>query len=251
MNNTVRISLRCVMLVLTILTMDSSVKGQSSKGEQLWTEIYVNYSFANIYELQNRLRFRTNLDAPKWRALDLISTLDRTFTQNIDGNIGLNFSYVFQNDTINTLELRPSIGTRIHFTPNQRVLSRLFLRVEQRNLYQQGTSDWQHSLRMRVRPELLIPLNKKSYYEDKMFYGIVDAEWFIVPENDVDERFANRFRIRVGIGYRLSRQWRFEGIYMHQLSKNKIGDDFDTSDNIVRLRLKYFPSRQKENSSSQ
>ena len=42
-------------------------------------------------------------------------------------------------------------------------------------------------------------------YEDKAWYGILDAEWFFTSEeDDVQERFANRFRGRCGLGYRLN-----------------------------------------------
>lgn len=239
-----RISLQYSMLVaLPLLTSALATWAQTANDQQLWTEFYINHSFLNVYELQNRIRYRTNFESSKWRALDLMSTLDRSFTQNLDVSGGLTFSYVFQNDTLNTLELRPMLGARIHFTPNRRVLSRLYLRFEQRNMHNQESTDWQHSMRLRLRPELVVPLNRKSYFEDKQVYAIVDAEWFLVIDKDVEEKYANRFRFRGGLGYRLSRQWRFELIYMQQLSKNKIGDDFDSNDNILRMRVKWYPSR--------
>ncbi|MEJ1238407.1 DUF2490 domain-containing protein [Chryseolinea sp. T2] len=242
----VRMGWKNLMLVAWLLLARSiPIQAQSSHGQQLWNEFYVNHSFANVYELQNRVRYRTNFGSSKWRALDLMSILDRSLTQNIDVVAGLTFSYVFQNDTVNTLEIRPMLGARVHFTPNRRVQSRLYLRFEQRNMHDQGSSDWQHSTRLRLRPELLIPLNKKSYFDDKLLYAIVDAEWFIVFDKDVDERYANRFRFRGGVGYRMSRQWRFEVIYMQQLSKNKIGTDFDSNDDIVRLRVKWYPARKQ------
>lgn len=251
MNIETRIKLQALIsIVLFASTINNLVEAQSSTNEQLWTEFYLNYSFANVYNLENRFRYRTNFESPKWRAFDFIPTLGRSFTQNIDGSFGITFSYVFQNDTANTFEVRPTLGTRIHFTPNRRILSRLLIRLEQRNFQHKETSDWEQSARLRIRPELLIPLNRKSYFEDKMVYAIIDAEWFIIMDKDVDERFANRFRLRTGLGYRLSRRWRFEAMFMLQESKNKIGEDFYSSDNIFRLRAKYYITHKLKQSKS-
>ena len=83
---------------------------------------------------------------------------------------------------------------------------------------------------------MLIPINQKSFFNDELWYGVLDAEWFLTVDDDVDERFANRFRLRLGIGYRLSYTSRFEFIYMMQESKHAIGDSFYNSDNIFRFR---------------
>jgi hypothetical protein len=124
------------------------------------------------------------------------------------------------------------------------VLTRLFLRLEHRNIKNPDTDEWQRVIRPRARIESLIPINKKTFFEDNLWYGIVDAEWFFTID-DVDERFANRFRLRIGVGYRLSYSSRFEFIYMNQQSKNAIEDSFCTSDNIFRFRYKHYLRKKK------
>ena len=83
------------------------------------------------------------------------------------------------------------------------------------------------------------------YSGDKLWYAIVDGESFIVLDQDVKERFANRFRLRTGIGYRVNYSFRLEFVYTLQQSKNTIGDDFNTSDNIFRFRIKQYLNRSK------
>ena len=68
-------------------------------------------------------------------------------------------------------------------------------------------------------------------------YALADWEWFI-PLGDPQERFANRQRIRTGIGYRRNLQWRFEALYTWTRSRDTTDPDFATSDNIVNLRVK-------------
>ena len=87
----------------------------------------------------------------------------------------------------------------------------------------------------------IIPFNKPTMFAgDKLWYGIVDAEAFIILDKTVDERFANRYRFRTGIGYRLNYACRFEFMYTLQGSRTEIGQEFDTIDNIFRIRFKYF-----------
>jgi hypothetical protein len=67
---------------------------------------------------------------------------------------------------------------------------------------------------------------------------MTDWEWFI-PLGERDERFANRQRIRAGIGYRRSACWRFEALYIWGRSRNTAEENFATSDQIVNLRVKH------------
>jgi len=222
------------------------VKAQDVVSNQLWLESFINYSFANVYNLENQVSYRTALDGSPYQSIIFRPTLVRSFTQNVDGQFALRVSYVLQNDTSSSLEIRPTLGSRIHITPNRRVLTRVLFRFEQRNFKDLETNEWTKTSRIRIRPEFIIPLNKKSYFENNQWYALFDVEWFVVIDKDVDERFANRFRLRVGGGYRLNANWRFEFIYMRQESKNKIGEEFYTSDNIWRARVKYYFTRGKK-----
>ena len=77
-----------------------------------------------------------------------------------------------------------------------------------------------------------------------MVYLLADVEFFFSLENQIKESFSNRIRNRVGLGYRFNYNFRLEGIYTLQRSRNEIGDEFDTRDNIYRIRIKIFlPSR--------
>jgi hypothetical protein len=72
--------------------------------------------------------------------------------------------------------------------------------------------------------------------DDGTRYLLADWEWFI-PLDDVAERYANKQRIRAGIGYRRSVRWRFEVLYIWNRSRNTVTDGFTTSDNIIDVRL--------------
>jgi hypothetical protein len=199
----------------------------------------LNYPFSNVYNMENALTYSTLLGSPKWRALDYSLTVERSLTQNVDVLVQNVLSYTNQTETYNTFEVRPVIGTRLYFTPNQRIQTRLLLRLEQRNFENLETREWTQAYRPRARAEAIIPINQDSYYKDKLWYGWIDAELLFV-NTDVEERFANRFRLRTGIGYRLNYSMRFEFFYMLQQSRDEINQQFTSNDNIFRFRFKQY-----------
>ena len=229
---------------ISLIVMPWSTISAQTQNSQLWFEYMLNYPFANTFNIENAFVYSTLLDSPRWYAFDYSPTLEYSLTQNIDFTLGGTFSYTAQTDDYNTFEIRPAIGTRIHITPNSRILLRAYIRVEQRYFLNLDTDEWEQTLRPRFRVESLIPINKKNFFEDKLWYGIADVEWLFVVD-DVEERFANRFRARFGIGYRLSYSSRFELIYMNQQSKSGIDENFSSSDNIVRLRFKHYLRKSK------
>jgi len=82
-----------------------------------------------------------------------------------------------------------------------------------------------------------MPINKPSITDDGAGYWLADWEWFI-PLDDPEERFANRQRIRGGIGYRRNFNWRYELLYIWTRSRNTIDSGFSTNENIIDVRVK-------------
>jgi hypothetical protein len=83
--------------------------------------------------------------------------------------------------------------------------------------------------------------------DTNLWYGIWDIE-FLYYDDRVTERFANKNRMRLGIGYTPDKRWKFETIVMWQQSRNTIESSFEQSDIILRLRLRYFlPQKEKDN----
>ncbi len=229
-----------------LILMPTTIHAQTN--EQVWGEYMLNYPFANVFNLENAFTYSTLVGTPKWRAYDYSACLEWSVTNHVDLIGQTVVSYTNQTESYNTLEIRPILGTRIHFTPNKRILTRLLIRMEQRNFKNLETEEWTNEFRPRIRGEAMFPINKKSYYEDKMWYGITDVEWLY--KTDIEERFANRFRYRIGVGYRLSYSLRFEFIYLLQLSKNQLEEPFSTTDNIFRFRLKQYLRKAKPTNAS-
>jgi len=76
-----------------------------------------------------------------------------------------------------------------------------------------------------------------SITDDGAGYWLADWEWFI-PLDDAEEQFANRQRIRGGIGYRRNFNWRYELLYIWTRSRNTIDTGFSTNENSIDIRVK-------------
>jgi hypothetical protein len=109
---------------------------------------------------------------------------------------------------------------------------RAFKQIEQQ--------DWDISNRTRLRGEAFIALNGPNLFMDKLWYIFLDYEEFIVLDKQLDERFANRRRGRIGVGYRLDYKNRFELSYTLQSSRNEIDGEFISTDNVIQLRYKMY-----------
>ena len=233
--------MRCLLLAL-LFPLSSMAQSNST---QFWAEYMVNYPFANSWNVELATSYSTQFESPTWKSFDVQVTPEYSITHNIDVMGALYAAKTFQYKSLSSSEFRQMIGTRIHFTPNRRVLTRLLIRYEFRTLNYEETGTSESSNRTRIRAEALFPINRKSMYEDKLWYGLTDLEAFIVSDQNVRERYANRYRFRLALGYRLSYTWRFELMYTLQQSLNTITGSEPTTDSIFRLRVKHFLHRSK------
>lgn len=215
-------------------------QAQTVNDAQFWLDYLVYKPFGkNLLEM--RLGYRTILSQEgKWRSLNVRPTYQRSINPYWDFLSSLGISYTLQQEGSHTFEIRPMLGSRFNFTPKHRVQTRLTVRFEHRFLYDAETAGWEQSNRSRFRGEFIVSLNRPSNSSNHLWYALADAEAFFTVDKNVSERFSNRLRFRLGLGYRLSYNLRFEALYMFQQSREQLGDDFDTIDHIIRLRIKHY-----------
>jgi hypothetical protein len=232
-----------IVIFFFILFCASPMQAQSN---QVWIDYTLNVPFANRYLFSTQFSYRT-LDAKqnKWREVEINPTVQWSILNRVDLIAAFTASKTLQQDEYNTDELRPGLGFRYHFSPNKRVLLQALARMEQRNLYHEETSSWDHSARSRFRLESLIPINRKTMFENQLWYGVLDVEGFWVMDKQLGERYANQVRYRAGIGYRQSYSWRFEFIYTDQFTRNNLDAGFQEVSNIFRFRVKHFLNASK------
>lgn len=231
---------RCLglSLVFVFLMTTSSL---AQRDEQLWLDFQLDYPFGGRYLFETTASYQTIFSPDeKWRNLNVTPTFEYMGFSRLDFTFDLPLGYTKQTEDLSTAEIVPTLGLRFHISQNRRIDFRILARLEERFFYQIEADDWDQSNRFRLKGETFIAINRPNIFNDKLWYGILDYEEFFVVDQQVKERYANRRRGRIGVGYRMDYKNRFELIYTRQSSKNEIEDEFISGDNVIQLRYKMF-----------
>ena len=235
-----RIALRALAIAVSCCAFMLKNDAHAQGSEQLWLDGTVGKTFAGMHRAETEFGYRTVLSDGGWVGYRIVPRLETAPTAHWSFLIGLPLVFTEQQEGSNTFETRAQLGAKYNFTPFKRVQSRLNLRYEYRSVKQEDNDQRQNSDRLRIRAEVVVPLDTDNYRADTMWYAMGDAEVFIGAVADVDERFANRARFRIGAGRKFSYNWRAEILYTLQESRNSLEDTDLTVDNIIRLRFKYY-----------
>jgi hypothetical protein len=229
------------MLVLFVFSSEK-LSSQGASDGQIWFDSELNYTHKLRHLFQTELSVQSLIfgEGDNWNSFNITPAYEYNFSSYFDVVSAVPLSYTIQDREMSTFEVRTMIGARVYFTPYRRYQLRLLSRWEYRWTYDNNMNNWDTGNRFRFRGEFLYPLNKPSYYSDNMYYVISDAEVFLNAGSDIPERFANRARFRLGLGYRMNYNLRMEALYVYQTSRNTIDDDFNVRSNIFRFRLKYY-----------
>ena len=237
--------------IIISIAIDCQAQDKKSNYEQLWFDFMLHKTFNNglMYLLEAGPRTLINQKS-SWSQFELSQNVQYNVFWNVDAIGGLLLSYTNQTDTTDlydSYEVRPWLGARIHFNPNDKLMVSLLTRYEQRFLYYNNVSAIEKSGRIRNRLEFTYSLNKPDFYQDKLWYLTFDGELFVPTNEKFSERFANASRIRAGVGYRHSFNWRYVIVLMEQFSRNTIDEGFKSSNFIINLRVHFFiPARPKQ-----
>ena len=220
------------MLLLCQLFIPQLIQAQNT--EQMWLEYKPTITFPKDYKLAMRGSYRTNFVDPRWRTLELRLMPEKKLNKHVDIVASLSFLETLQYEALSTSEIRPAVGGRWHFLPGRRVESGVLARVEFRNVYKQEAQEWTYTTRPRLRIFASLPLTEKSMSADHVLYATSFVEFFYQDEEDLQERYANRYWIRLGLGYRLNKKIKLELLFNRQDSKNTITTNYDelTKENI-------------------
>jgi Protein of unknown function (DUF2490) len=243
-----------VVFSISALLVATPLAGQTNR--QVWGTLTFNWLKSSRLSYELELEPKVLVAAPEgepiWASLDVTPNVEYALQPWFDLVGELATGYTEQSDETDSFELSPRVGVRFHLTtrdlptlrpfkrealPRHRIVLRDLVRVEWRNLFYTGDTPDDSVVRFRNRFELQVPLNRERVTDDGARYILADWEWF-VPLDDPEERFANRQRVRTGIGYRRNLKWRFEALYIWTRSRDTTDQDFRTSDNIVDLRVK-------------
>jgi len=228
-------------------------EGRAQTNTQLWANFTVNWIKSHRVTMGVDAEPKVLVSAPAgdagWATLDITPSLEYSRGEWFDMVGELLVGRTKQTDDLDSSELTPRIGFRLHLLsnlrheivkerrPRRRLVLRDLLRLEWRHLYYSTEKPDASTIRLRNRLESLWPINRPRITDDGAWYLTADWEWFI-PVDDPDERFASRQRVRGGIGYRRNYAWRLEARYVWNRSRNTIDDPFTSTDHAIDLTMK-------------
>ncbi|HEY3403694.1 MAG TPA: hypothetical protein VGK59_09925 [Ohtaekwangia sp.] len=214
---------------------------QAQRDEQLWLEWQLSYPFANRYLLENTTTYQTLLNKDgKWRSFGISPTFEYTTLTWMDLLSEISVSYTDQTEGVSSWDIMPMVGTRFYISQGNKVDARVLLRYQLRYFRQVEAEDWDISNRTRLRGEIYWSINGPNLFTDKLWFLLGDYEEFFILDQQVEERYAYRRRARIGVGYRLNYKHRFDLSFTVQSSRNKIGEDFISNDNVIQFKYKTF-----------
>lgn len=226
--------------IIVILAFLSFAVQSQAQDEQLWLEFQLSYPFRNRYLLENTTAYQTLLNPEdKWRSFSISPTFEMSLVTWLDLLSEVGIAYTLQKEAINTFEIAPMVGGRFFITQGKKIDTRFVWRYQQRN-FKEESGEWTSSNRTRFRAEIFVSINGPNLFTDNLWYGFADYEEFIVFDRQVEERFANRRRARIGVGYRLNYKHRFDLGYTLQSSRNEIDENFIRTDGVIQLKYKMF-----------
>ena len=153
----------------------------------------------------------------------------------------LGFIYTNQFSDTSTFEIRPTLGALFKINPDSRFYFRNYLRLEYRQIFYSHTDDNSGSGRIRNRVELKASITQPRYSYNKNLYALTDFEVFLNLGDEPQERYLYRYRWRLGLGYRFNNEWRVQGLYVLQESRNSFErDGIDNIDHIYQIGAIWF-----------
>ena len=212
-------SLTILAVAVPLLLSASAARGQSNL--QAWGNLSLNRGLSERWtgalEFEPKVLAADNSGGPGWWSMDATPNVEFVPKHWLDVIAELPVTYTSQTDGVDSWEVSPRGGLRVHLfsrdvpdrvgrlvaeavsakerPPKRRLVIRDRLLVEQRNLVYNNGKPSSHTWRVRNRLELQFPLNRTRVTEDDSWTLLTDWEWF-VPLDDPSERFANRQRIR-------------------------------------------------------
>lgn len=209
--------------------------------EQLWLDFQLSYPFANRYLLENTTSYQTLLSKEgKWRSINIGPAFEYVLLNWVDIVSEIPMGYTKQTEGSSSYEISPIAGARFHITQGKKIDMRFLLRYQWRAFRQVEDKDWDVSNRTRLRGEIYVCINGPNLFTDNLWYGFADYEEFVVLDQQLDERYANRRRARIGLAYRMNYKHRFELSYTLQSSRNEIEGDFISNDNVIQVKYKMY-----------
>jgi hypothetical protein len=207
--------------------------GQRVYHPQLWNNLNVAWNINEKFALRNSAAYNVLLsDELQWSEITYSVSSVFKFHRFMEGSAGLYLALTKQTRNLNSFEYRPYVGYRFFTNNSKRWYISNLTRLELRFFHYSNKTD-EHAPRIRNRTDAVVSLNKKTMVENNNLFLFSYFEVFYSFEEEVQERFFDLFKYKIGLGYRHSYSWRFDLGFVFQDSRNTIEQPVNLPTNII------------------
>jgi hypothetical protein len=251
-----------IFLFCCVSTFSSASSAEEPTGEtskQIWANFIISRPKSE------KLYFEYDIEGARqvsggepWRYIYGTGLVEYYPSRWVDLTGELTAGFTQQSAEENSFEATVRLGIRFHLITQifnspfvtkvrpermsgKRVGIAILSRIEHRNFWYEGDRPSSDDVRWRNRLESKVALNKNSLATDGVWYLMADVEWFTpLSDDEASERFSTKRRVRAGLGYRHSYQWRFEALAMQDETRETLEGEVDTEARMLDLRVKWF-----------
>jgi Protein of unknown function (DUF2490) len=247
------------LLGLTLCAAGCATQAQTTSDDepsastQLWGNLILGFSSGEPWYFETDIEPKVLVSGGEpWRNLDVTQSFEYYPNRYFDLIGEVVGGYTQQSDDVDTAELTERVGVRVnllyhlreYFERSTRGLGRVglavLIRLEHRTFWYSGDAGSDDDWRARLRFESKAGLNHPDMSQDGTLYGLFDVEYYWPLSDGLDERYISKVRARAGLGYRISRAYRVELLYMREWTRDSAEGQKRPDANIFDVRFKRY-----------
>lgn len=234
-----------VLMALTTLLLFSYPGKIMAQDESVTTTQFrlfwhYNHSITSRLMYIGNVGFKEELPYHNWIMMNFKPGIAWSAGSIVDLTGGIGFYYTLQKIIPNSFELRPWQGIIVHWPSLGRFGFDHYARFEQRFNRSIGSNEqWSSVLRSRYRLNVIFPINHPGIIDKTLFIKI-NTELFWNMGKSIEERYVNKYRYSMGIGYRFNRIWRLEMYYLAEQSLAFSEEGFKVNSHIFQVSLRTY-----------
>jgi len=238
-NNCVASLVKSLYLLLFFILLEvPQAHGQETVVDhQLWFDVVPNFDINDKLRYFGDLSYRTSTSADNFKRLVLRPSLRFKAFKGFELLGGLGIILTWEDADYNTLELRPSQGFRFSWPKLWRMNFDHRFQIEERLIWN-NEGEFDPNLRFRYRLKSKLPINKSIIVKNTLYIPF-SYEFFANVGPNVVEKYKNRGRAMIGLGYVFPGKWTGEFELTFQRSSSSEIDELTLSDRIFRFKLIY------------
>lgn len=222
--------------LIAALAVTSALAGDTVP--QAWADYHGHFYLSPDWEFYGDTGARYQWDEPKWAAVYARPSirLHGLYKKPSELRGGLGVFYNWNEGSSNTLEIRPWLGLLIKRPRIGPLTISNYVRLEERLVDTLDDNEWSHSTRLRYQIGTKIPLRPST--REQYFFIPVSFEWFWDVGKEVDNVFADRLRVDVGVGRIFDYVWTAEFHLVLQEARGEQDARFSGENLIFRFQIK-------------